>query len=106
MRPYGDNMKLSHVLRGAVLVLISATGLVAVAVADPPKAQSESKYVFVTGSMIPQKVKVRSIGTATFSPVRVIKRHEIYQSGRYTTEDVLAQEPSLQVISGRPGFGN
>jgi hypothetical protein len=99
-------MKSSHVLKGVVLLLISATGLAGVAFADQPNPQFQTKYVFVTGSMIPQKVKVKSIGTATVSPLRVIKRHEIYQSGRYTTEDVLAQEPSLRVISGRPGPGH
>ncbi len=69
--------------------MISATSLSAVAFADPPNAQFENKYVFVTGSMI---------GTATVSALRVIKHREIYQSGRYTTEGVMkVEDPSLQV---------
>lgn len=100
-------MKLSHMSKKLIVVSISMTCLMAVAFADPPSAQSDSKYVFVTGSMIPQKIKVKSIGTATVSPLRVIKRSEIYQSGRYTTEGVLkSEDPSLQVVSGRPGAGN
>lgn len=84
-----------------VLVLMSVVSAIAL---DPePKGQFGDKYVFVTGSMIPQKVKVKSIGSATTSPVRVIKRGEIDQSGKFTTQGVLADEPSLRVISGGHG---
>jgi hypothetical protein len=98
-------MKSSNVLKGVALILVSATGLAAVAFGDPPNAQFGNKYVFVTGSMIPQRVKVKSIGTATVSPLRVIKRREIDQTGRFTTEGVLAQDPSVRVISGTRGAG-
>lgn len=75
------------------------------AVASPNDQPGERyAYVFVTGSRIPQKVKVKPIGTNTVSPLRVYKRREIDQTGRFTTEDVLAQDPSLRIISGRvPG---
>ena len=88
-----------------VVVLILTSVVSAVALEPEPKGQFGYKYVFVTGSMIPQKVKVKSIGTATASPVRVIKNGEIDQSGRFTTEGVLALEPSLRVISGGHGGG-
>jgi hypothetical protein len=87
-------------------MLILAVGGATAAFADPPNKQFGDRYVFVTGSMIPQKVKVKSIGTATFSPMRVYTRREINQTGRFTTEGVLAQDPDLRVISGRPGPGN
>ena len=64
-----------------------------------PNDQSGDRYVYVTvtGSRIPQKVKVKPIGTNTVSAVRVYDRHEIYQTGRFNTRDVLAQDPSLNV---------
>jgi hypothetical protein len=63
-------------------------------------------YVTVTGSFIPQKVKIHRIGTKTASPVRVYDRQEIDQMGRFTTEDVLAEDPSINTIRGRPGGGH
>jgi outer membrane cobalamin receptor len=93
----------------AALVLISA--IAATAVCGSPNDQEErngtkkSKEVFVTGSRIPQKLKVKSIGTTTASEVRVYKRREIDQSGRFTTEGVLALDPSVKVISGGAGGG-
>lgn len=59
-------------------------------------------YVFVTGSRIPQKVKVTPVGTLTVSPLSVWSRREIDQTGRFTTEGVLAQDPSVRVILGHP----
>jgi hypothetical protein len=68
------------------------------------KRDAEVKYVFVTGSNIPKKIEVKSIGTTTVSQIRVYKRDEIDKTGRYTTEGVLRLDPSLRVISGR-GIG-
>jgi hypothetical protein len=62
---------------------------------DPP-----TKYVVLTGSYIPQKVVVRSIGTNTVDPRRIYNRSEIDRTGRVTTEDVLRLDPSLTVVSG------
>ena len=59
-------------------------------------------YVMVAGSLLPQKVKIHAIGTKTAYPLRIYDRHEIDQTGRVTTEDVLAQDPSLSVVRGRP----
>ena len=64
-------------------------------------------YVTVTGSNIPQKVRIKSIGTLTTSPQRIYNRREIDQMGRFTTEEVLRQDPSLSVHRfGQAGPGN
>src|SRR5438874_1008166 len=102
-------MKISNAFKVAALVLAAATGFGAAAFAEPngdypslkgERPRQQPKYVFVTGSMIPQKITVKSIGTATASQLRVIKRSEIDRTGRFTTEGVIAQDPSLRVISG------
>jgi hypothetical protein len=74
------------------------------AVASPNDQPGERyAYVFVTGSMIPQKVKVKRIGTKTVSPLNAYNRSEIDQTGRFTTEGALvALDPSVRVSSGRP----
>jgi hypothetical protein len=73
--------------------------------ADPPvkhtrdrKEKVEEKTVFVTGSLIPQRVKLRRIGTTTVSQVRIIDRREIEETGRQTTPGVLIDDPSLRII--------
>ncbi|MEP6685930.1 MAG: hypothetical protein ABJB22_04060 [Verrucomicrobiota bacterium] len=85
--------------------LIAASMLVGVALADMPVRQTserkewiEERTVFVTGSLIPQRIKLRRIGTTTVSPVRVIDRQEIDWTGRRTTAGVLINEPSLRII--------
>jgi|SRR6266404_6990113 len=85
----------------SLLVLAAVTGE---AVASPNDQPGDRyAYVFVTGSRIPQRVKIRTIGTNTASPVSVYKRREIDQTGRFTTEGALeALDPSVHVISGRP----
>ena len=73
--------------------------------ADPPVKQTsernqkiEERAIFVTGSLIPQRVQLRPIGTMTVSPVRIIDRREIDETGRQTTPGALINEPSLRVI--------
>ena len=73
--------------------------------ADPKVKQAskhnqgvEEQTVFVTGSLIPQRVKLRSIGTTTVSPVRVIDRHEIDWIARPTTPGAFINEPSVRII--------
>ena len=68
----------------SVTALIAASILAGPALADPPvKHTSERKQkeqevtVFVTGSLIPQRVKLRRVGTNTVSPVRVIDRNAL-----------------------------
>ncbi len=60
--------------------------------------KSEERLVFVTGSLIPQRLKVHPVGTATVSPVRIIDRHEIDGTGRATTLGAFANEPSVSIV--------
>jgi hypothetical protein len=73
--------------------------------ADPPvnqtserKQKIEERTIFITGSLIPQRVQLRPVGTTTVSPIRIIDRREIDQTGRPTTPGALINEPSLRVI--------
>ena len=83
-------------------LLLTAAGMGSRATAAP---NDQFAYVMVTGSLLPQKVKIHPIGTKTASPLRVYNRDEIDKMGRFTTEDVLAQDPSLRVMRGTPGGG-
>jgi hypothetical protein len=58
----------------------------------------KERTVFVTGSLIPQRVKLKRIGTTTVSPVRIIDRRELDETGRQTTRGVLIADPSVRVI--------
>ena len=60
--------------------------------------REETKTVFVTGSLIPIRVKVQRIGTTTESPLRVIDRNEIDKTGRFTTPGAFVNDPSIRVI--------
>ena len=60
---------------------------------DPP---ADKQAVFVTGSLIPQRIKLKRIGTATISPIRVIDRCEIDQRGRRTTAGILIADPAVR----------
>lgn len=55
------------------------------------------KVVFVTGSYIPQRVKIKAIGTDTTSPVRVYTRAEIDRTGQFQTDRILAQDPAIRI---------
>jgi hypothetical protein len=105
-------MRTSNYIKTSGSVLLATVLFSTVAFADskygPPskKQQGEVKYVFVTGSNIPKKIKVKAIGTTTVSQIRVYNRDEIDRTGRYTTEEVLRLDPSLRVISSsRAGTG-
>ena len=95
-------------LKFACVAGLIVTGLLGVAaLADVPaspssqrRKNSHEELVFVTGSLIPQRIQVQAIGTTTSSSIRVINRDEIDQSGRRTTTGALVNEPSIQV-SGR-----
>ena len=63
-----------------------------------PGSEPVEKTVFITGSLIPQRIQVRRVGTTTFSPVRNIDRQEIDQTGRRTTPRVFVIDPSVRVI--------
>jgi len=88
---------------GATLVLASV--LAGTVLADPSTKQAserkqkvEERAIFITGSLIPQRVKLQPIGTTTVSPIRIIDRREIDQTGRRTTPGAFVNEPSLRVI--------
>ena len=86
-------------------ILIAASMFTGTVLADPPvnqtferKQKVEERTVFITGSLIPQRVQLRPIGTTTVSPVRIIDRREIDWTGRQTTPGALINDPSLRVI--------
>jgi outer membrane cobalamin receptor len=90
---------------GLSLVLVTITsGAFARSLRD--RSDDSYAYVFVTGSHIPQKLKIKHIGTTTYSDLRVYNRHEIDRTGRTTVEGVLATDPSLQVHMNGAGPGN
>jgi hypothetical protein len=60
--------------------------------------QPKEVTVFVTGSLIPQRVRLQPVGTATVSPVRIIDRAEIDSTGRFTTVGAFVNEPSLRIV--------
>jgi hypothetical protein len=60
------------------------------------KKQVSEETVFVTGSLIPQRIKRKSVGTATMSPIRIIDRWEIDATGRQTTRGALVADPSVR----------
>jgi hypothetical protein len=109
--------------KSTALGMLCALGFVSAVAADPPNSNrsqnlnripavpapapptvvvwndAPTKYVVLTGSYIPQKVVLRSIGTNTTDPLRIYNRNEIDKTGRVTTEGVLRLDPSLTVQS-------
>jgi hypothetical protein len=58
-------------------------------------------YKKITGSLIPQKVKVSAGGqTNSASPVTIWDRRRIDATGRVTLPGILAQDPSITVRRG------
>jgi len=64
----------------------------------PSQAGERYAYVWLTGSRIPQKVKISPIGTPSFSALSEWDRRQINRTGRSTAADILRQDPSLRVI--------
>ena len=92
-------------MSSGVTIFIGAGLLAETALADPTVSEgskrnqkAEEKAVFITGSLIPQRVKVQPIGTLTVSPVRVIDRRQIDWAARPTTPGAFINEPSVRVI--------
>ena len=82
--------------------LLSSTGFAGSRVEDiyvKQDASSDEALVYVTGSRLPQQVRVWETGAATAWPVRIIRAHEISinNTGRGTA-DVFATEPSVRII--------
>lgn len=64
--------------------------------------ESDERYVYIAGSHIPQKVKLRSIGTNTPYNVRIYTQRELLSSGRQTPGEALAAlDPSITLSGGR-----
>jgi hypothetical protein len=96
-------MKTYQLALGIAVVSLVGSGVVTAdpsteAVGGKKKDNAHEKLVFVTGSRIPRRIEVKSIGTNTTSPIRVYTREEMDKIGRFTTEGVLAQDPSVRII--------
>ena len=85
-------------LLGTVILASSALGDKPIDHPSNNKKQSNEQTVFVTGSLIPQRIKLKRIGTTTISPIRIIDRQEINASGRQTTRGALIADPSVRVV--------
>jgi hypothetical protein len=92
-------------LRSSSVASILTAGLLASAAfagnpdqASEKKKQASEETVFVTGSLIPQRIKLKPVGTPTVSPVRIIDRREIDSTGRRTTRGVLIADPSIRAV--------
>jgi hypothetical protein len=90
-----------RVIGVGVTVLIATSALLA----DPPvkgtperKEKVTEQTVFVTGSLIPQRIKVRHVGTTTVSPISALDRATIDATGRQTTPGFFVNEPSVRII--------
>ena len=104
-------MKLSNRAKVILLSISGAALLASVAQADPRARRNKSgvldqneeeRYVMVTGSNIPQKVIVRSIGTTTPYNLRVFSQRELLSTGRQNVGDALSVlDPSIQISHGR-----
>jgi hypothetical protein len=86
-------------------ILIATSLFAGTVLADPKVKQApkrkqkvEEQTVFVTGSLIPQRIKLRPIGTTTVSPLRIIDRHEIDWTGRQTSAGAFVNDPSVRII--------
>ena len=87
----------------ASLIAIGVLGSTALAgkpvdQASDHKKKDSGETVFVTGSLIPQRVKLKRIGTTTASQIRIIDRREIDATGRPTTRGALTADPSVRII--------
>jgi len=89
----------------AAAILLAASMFAGAVLAEPKVKQAsehnqkvEERTIFVTGSLIPQRVKLQPIGTTTVSPIRIIDRHEIDWAGRQTTPGALINDPSVRII--------
>ncbi len=101
----GVGLVVKRAISSSVAVLVAVSLFAGTALADPnvkqtPKRKQkvEEWTVFVTGSLIPQRVKLLPIGTKTISPLRIIDRHEIDWTGRQTTAGAFVVDPSVRII--------
>jgi hypothetical protein len=92
-------------ISSSVATFVAASILAGTALADPTTNQTserkqkvEERAIFITGSLIPQRIKLQPIGTTTVSPIRIIDRHEIDEAGRRTTPGAFVVDPSVRII--------
>ena len=92
-------------ISSSAAILVAASMFAGTVLADPTgnqaserKQKVEERAIFITGSLIPQRVKLQPIGTTTVSPIRFIDRHEIDWTGRQTTPGALINDPSVRII--------
>ncbi len=101
-------MKNTFSRRSVALAVFASCLFTGMANAEPKARHSrsileqneEERYVLVTGSNIPQKVKVKSIGTDSAHNVRIYTNRELQSTGGQTVAEALSIDPSIQ-ISGR-----
>ena len=90
-------MKTLKLTLGIAAVSMAGIGISAAEpLADAVNGQPD-KLVFVTGSRIPQRVKIKAIGTDTTSPVRVYTRAEIERTGKARVDQILIQDPAIRI---------
>src|SRR5213079_1944484 len=96
---------MKSLISSSVTILVATSMFAGTVLADPTTNQTserkqkvEERAIFITGSLIPQRVILQPIGTTTVSPVRIIDRREIDWTGRQTTPGALINDPSLRVI--------
>ena len=100
-------MKAPILAKAIVLTVCMSALFSSAAKADPKNRRTEKmliqdsteRYVRVTGSNIPQKVQLRSIGTTTPYNLRIYTRRELESTGRGSVAGGLALDPSI-LISG------
>ena len=92
-------------MKGVIAAAVTALMAISASLADTPVKGSQERNeklteqtVFVTGSLIPQRIKVQRVGTKTVSPIRMIDRWEIDATGRGTTAGAFVNDPSVRII--------
>lgn len=92
-------MKISSVMKSAVVLLLVATSAFAGSQSNQAQVTQNNgeryAYVWVTGSRIPQKVKISPIGTLTQSPLSEHDRRQINWTRGGTVQEALSNEPSV-----------
>jgi hypothetical protein len=99
-------MKISGIMKSAAFTLLTLSVMATSAFAGsqrvervevtPQTPQGERyAYVWVTGSRIPQKVKISPVGTLTHSPLSEYDRRQINQTRGGTVQQALQNEPTL-----------
>ena len=94
-------MKISKLIK--TVGLVSMLAFAGTALAGPQRVekvvpingQPGYAYVWVTGSRIPQKVKISPIGTLTHSPLSEYDRRQVNWTRGGTAQEALSNEPSL-----------